>query len=259
MTTSNSENQAQPAPVKRTWKARGRIFGMPISLLAIWAALYIVASAIPALPVPGMAGMITVNAIMTAISGMVLGPAAAIANAAGGIVAMLLYPYGFSAGPLGFLTVTLGGLVAGLLFADMWIPAAICELIILAGWYVNPAATQTGMWMVPLPYSAIAVLVILIKPLRDWVRNSILNLHKVYMWPAVFLMCCVGHAGEYLTTNVMTNWLFKLSWQYWVPTLPYWIGVDTVIIVVSTFVGVGVLYGLRKARLPQYADNLPAK
>ncbi len=258
MTTPQPEQQSQlvEQPARRTWKARGRILRMPISVLAIWAALYIAVSAIPALPVPGMGGMITVNAIMTAISGMVLGPAAAIANAAGGIVGMLLYPYGFSAGPLGFLTVTLGGLVAGLLFADLWIPAAALEVIVIGAWYVNPAARQTGMWMVPLPYSAVAVLVIFIKPLRQWVRKSILTLHKVYMWPAVFLMACVGHSAEYLTTNDMINWMYKLGWQYWVPTLPYWIAVDTVIILVSTAVGVGVLIGLRKARLPQYADTL---
>lgn len=240
----------------RSWKSRGRLLGMPISVLAIWAALYIVASAIPALPVPGMSGMITINAIMTAISGVVLGPAAAIANAAGGIISMILYPYSFSAGPLGFLTVTMGGLVAGLLFANKWVLAGIFEILIIGSWFVNPQSWQTGMWMVPLPYSLIALLVIFVPPLRNWVRKSILTLHKGWVWPAVFLMCCVGHAGEFMMTNTMVNWMFNLSWQYWIPTLPYWILVDTVIIVVSTFVGVGVLIGLRKARLPQYADRL---
>jgi hypothetical protein len=240
----------------RVYKARGRIFGMAIATLAIWAALYIASSAIPALPVPGMAGMITVNAIMTSISGMVLGPAAAIANAAGGIVSMILFPYGFSAGPLGFLTVTLGGLVAGLLFANKWIPAAIVELLIIGSWFINPQSWQTGMWMVPLPYTALTLLVIVIKPLRDWVRRSILTQHKVWMWPAVFLMCTAGHSAEFMTTNTMVNWMFHLSWQYWVPTLPYWIMIDTIIILASTLVGVGVLVGLKKARLPLFAETL---
>jgi hypothetical protein len=256
MSTIEPQPPAETPAAPRTWKRRGRLLGMPISVLAIWAALYIAASAIPALPVPGMAGMITINAIMTAISGIVLGPAAAIANAAGGIISMILYPYAFSAGPAGFLTVTMGGLVAGLLFANKWLLAGIVEILILAAWFVNPQSWQTGMWMVPLPYSLIALLVIFIKPLRNWVRTSILTLHKVRLWPAVFLMCSVGHAGEFMMTNTMVNWMFKLSWQYWVPTLPYWIMVDSVIIVVSTFVGVGVLIGLSKARLPQFADNL---
>ncbi len=248
--------QSVPQQPVRTYKARGRIFGMSIAVLSIWAALYIVTSAIPALPVPGMAGMITINAIMTAISGMVLGPAAAVANAAGGIVSMILFPYGFSAGPLGFLTVTMGGLVAGLLFADKWAAAAIFELIIIGSWFINPQSHQTGMWMVPLPYSAIALLVIIIKPVRDWMRRSIINQHKIWMWPAVFLMCTVGHAAEFLTTNTMVNWMFNLSWQYWVPTLPYWIMVDTVVILGSTIVGVGVMIGLKKARLPHFAETL---
>ena len=132
-----------PKP-ERKFKSRGRLWGIPISLLAIWAALYVASSAIPALPVPGMAGMITVNAIMTAISGMILGPAAAIANAAGGLISMILYPYAFSAGPLGFLTVTMGGLVAGLLFADKWVLAGIAEILIIGSWFVNPKSWQTG-------------------------------------------------------------------------------------------------------------------
>ncbi|HVN53170.1 MAG TPA: hypothetical protein VMT46_02485 [Anaerolineaceae bacterium] len=256
MSVKNPQFQTEESNRARVWKPKGRILGIPISLMAIWAALYIVASAVPALPVPGMAGMITLNTIMTAISGMILGPAAAIANAAGGIVSMLLFPYGFSAGPLGFLTVTMGGLVAGLLFANKWMLAGIAELLILGSWFVNPKAWDTGMWMVPLPYSAIALLVIFIPPLRNWMRRSILTLQKGWIWPAVFLMCCVGHSAEFMTTNSMTNWLFNLSWQYWVPTLPYWIGVDTVIILISTAVGVSVMVGLKKARLPQFSDSL---
>jgi hypothetical protein len=251
------QSPSQSAPqAPQTYKARGRIFGMSIATLAIWASLYIATSAIPALPIPGMAGMITVNAIMTSISGMILGPAAAIANAAGGIVSMILFPYGFSAGPLGFLTVTMGGLVAGLLFANKWIPAAIVELLIIGSWFVNPQSWQTGMWMVPLPYTAITLLVIVIKPLRDWVRRSILTQHKVYMWPAVFLMCTAGHSAEFMMTNTMVNWMFHLTWQYWVPTLPYWIMIDTVVILASTIVGVGVLTGLKKARLPLFVTSM---
>lgn len=258
MNESKVEKKTSPETPKpeRKFKSRGRLWGIPISLLAIWAALYVASSAIPALPVPGMAGMITVNAIMTAISGMILGPAAAIANAAGGLISMILYPYAFSAGPLGFLTVTMGGLVAGLLFADKWVLAGIAEILIIGSWFVNPKSWQPGMWLIPLPYSLIALLVIIIKPLRDWVRKSILTLHKVWMWPAVFLMCTVGHAAEFLTTNTMVNWMMNLSYQYWVPTMPYWVMVDTVIILVSTAVGVGVLIGLSKARLPQFADTL---
>ncbi|MDD5367927.1 MAG: hypothetical protein PHQ40_02485 [Anaerolineaceae bacterium] len=256
MSANVPEVQSEGKSPARVWKSKGRIMGVPISLMAIWAALYIVSSAVPALPVPGMAGMITINTIMTAISGMILGPAAAIANAAGGIVSMLLFPYGFSAGPMGFLTVTMGGLVAGLLFANKWLLAGIVELVVIGAWFANPNAWQTGMWLVPLPYSAITLLVIFVPPLRNWVRKSILTLDKRSIWPAVFLMCTAGHSAEFMMTNSMMNWLYNLSWQYWVPTLPYWIMVDTIIILISTAVGVSVMIGLRKAHLPQFSDSL---
>jgi len=245
-----------PKKPARVWSTRGRIMGVPVSLIAIWAALFVAASAIPALPVPGMSGMITVNAILTGISGMILGPAAAIANAAGSIIAMILFPFGFSLGPLGFITATAGGLVSGLLFTNRWKLAGLAELAVLAAWFCNPRSWQPLMWMIPLPYAAIAVLVIFVKPLRDWARKKILTLDKVWMWPAVFLIVAASHSAEYLTTNSMVNWMFNLTWQYWVPTLPYWIGVDSIIIVLATVVGVGVMTGLRRAHLPQIADTL---
>ncbi|NMC11548.1 MAG: hypothetical protein GYA34_01555 [Chloroflexi bacterium] len=246
-------DEVKPAPV-RTWQSRGRIFGIPISLIAIWAALFVAASAVPALPVPGMGGMITVNAIMTAISGVVLGPAAAVANAAGAIIATILFPFGAFFGPFSFVTSTMGGLVAGLTFANRWKLAGLAEIILLASWFVNPASWQPYMYLVPLPYSLIAVLVIFIKPLREWARHQILTQNKLWMWPALFLFASTGHAAEYLTTNSLTNWLYSLTWQYWIPTLPYWIGVDTVIIILATIVGVGVLIGLHRARLPHASD-----
>ncbi|MBN1538315.1 MAG: hypothetical protein JW908_16380 [Anaerolineales bacterium] len=253
--TNPPENniEAKPAPV-RSWQSRGRIFGIPVSLIAIWAALFVAASAVPALPVPGMGGMITVNAIMTAISGVVLGPAAAVANMAGAIIATILFPFGAFFGPISFLTATVGGLIAGLTFANRWKLAGAIELLLIASWFVNPASWQPYMYLVPLPYTGIAVLVIFIKPLREWARNQILTQNKVWMWPALFLFASIGHAGEYLTSNSMTNWMYNLTWQYWIPTLPYWIGVDTVIVVLSMVVGVGVLIGLHRARLPHASD-----
>jgi len=253
--TENQVLEDQPkTPPARSWKSRGRVLGVPVSLLAIWAALFLASSAIPALPVPGMSGMITVNAIVTAISGLILGPGAAVANAAGAIVAQILFPYGFSLGPLGFLTVTLGGLVAGLIMAGKWKLAGSIELCVLGAWYVNPQSWQPFMWAVPLPYSAVTVLLILVKPLREWTRHQIFVQNKKWMWLAIFFIVTAAHSAEYLTTNAMTNWMWHLTWQYWVPTLPYWIGVDTIIIVFSTIVGGLVIVGLRRAHLPQFSD-----
>lgn len=255
----NQENQVEKdqepqKEITRNWGARGRIFGIPVSLIAIWAALFVVASAIPALPVPGMAGVITVNAVMTSLSGVILGPAAAIANMAGGIISMLLFPYGAFLGPLSFLTVLLGGLVSGLTFANRWKLAAVLQLAILILWFVNPDSWQPYMWIIPLPYSILGLIVIVVHPIRNWMRKAILELDKVKLWPALFLMTTIAHSAEFLTTNSMTNWMYNLSWQYWVPTYPYWVGVDTVIIVLSTIIGVAVLTGLRRARLPHASD-----
>jgi len=128
--------------------------------------------------------------------------------------------------------------------------------VIVGAWFVNPRSWQPFMWAIPLPYTAITIVLILVKPLRDWVRRQIIHPDKKWMWVAVFFLVTAGHSAEFLTTNSMVNWMWNLSWQYWVPTLPYWIGVDTVIIAISTVVGGVVTIGLRRAHLPQYSDQL---
>ncbi|RPI88357.1 MAG: hypothetical protein EHM41_01635 [Chloroflexi bacterium] len=259
MTQSNpTENlQAPPKPV-RNWQARGRLLGMPIAIVSIWAALFVAASAVPALPVPGMTGMITMNTIMTAISGAVLGPAAGVANMVGAIISTILFPFGSFFGLWGALTVTMGGLISGLLFANKWKLAGLLEVALLVAWFVNPRAWQPWMWIVPLPYSLVTLLVIFVSPLRRWMRKQILTGSKAGLWAGVALIATVGHSAEFMTSNVMTNYMYNLTWQYWVPTWPYWVGVDTVTIVMATVVGVGILSGLRKARLIQAADIVPA-
>lgn len=244
----------------RKWKSKSRIMGIPVSLLAIWAALFVAASAIPALPVPGMGGMLTIGIIMSAISGIILGPAAAIGNAAGALIATIIFPFGSFFGPIGFLGPMMGGLICGLLFAGRWKLAAVFELLLIGVWFANPVAWQHLMWIVPLPYSGVALIMIFVKPLREWARRQIMTADKVKMWPAVFLMAATGHSAHFLMSNILTNYMWDLTWQYWVPTWPYWAGVDTIIVAVSTLVGVSVLYGLRKGRLPNaatiYAEEL---
>lgn len=243
-------NASDAKTTSKKWKSKSRIFGMPISLIAIWAALYIAAAAIPALPVPGMGGMLTIAVIMSAIAGVVLGPAAAIGNAAGSLIACLLFPYSAFFGPIGFLGPMFGGLIAGLTFTDHWKLAGLFEILLILGWFSNPHAWQHLMWLIPLPYGGVTLLVIFIKPLRNWAQKQIKTADKIKMWPAVFLFAAIGHSAHFLMSNILTNYMWDLSWQYWIPTYWYWVGVDTMIITVATVVGVSVVYGLRKARLP---------
>lgn len=112
------------------------------------------------------------------------------------------------------------------------------------------------MWIVVTPFPIIGLLVIFIAPLRNWARGNVLSMDKVKIWPAMLLLIIVGHSAEFLTSNVLANTLFNLRWQYWVPTWPYWTGVSAVIVVIATFVGVAVVTGLRRAKLPNAADLL---
>ncbi len=254
--TDNS-NDLQKETHTRSWKSTsGRMWGMPISLIAIWATLVVAASALPALPVPGMGGVITVSAFLTAISGIILGPVAAVANGIGGIISLILFPFGSLYGPLSFLPALIGGLTSGLLFINRWKWAGLIQLLVILAWFSNPSTWSDNMWIVVFPFPVIGLIVIFVKPVRMWARGNILSMDKVKFLPAMLLVVIVGHSSEFLTSNVLANTLFTLRWQYWVPTWPYWTGVSVVILVLSTFVGVAVVKGLRRAKLPNAADIL---
>ena len=44
-----------------------------------------------------------------------------------------------------------------------------------------------------------------------------------------------------MVTNTIVNRMLTLSWQYWASKIPYWVVIDTVIIIGFFLVGMGVL------------------
>lgn len=235
-------------------KGRRTIWGIQVALLAVWAALAAVAGALPAIPVPGMAGLITITVVMAAISGVILGPAAAVAEGIAGIIGQTLFPYSTFFGPISFTTPLLGGLVAGLVFAKKWQYALIIQLALIVGWFSHPNTWTGNMWLVLLPYHVLAPLFVLIFPIWNWARRAILKLDTKSLVPAMMVFAIIGHSAEFLLANIYSIYMFKLPWQYWIPTWAYWVGVDTVIVVVAGVVGAALVVGLRKARIPTAMD-----
>jgi hypothetical protein len=109
-----------------------------------------------------MAGMITINAIMTAISGMVLGPDSSNCECSRWYCLHDSVSLRLFSGPLVFLTVTMGGLVAGLLMANKWVLAAILMHVIIGSWFETHILADWYVDGTVLPYSAVALLVIVI-------------------------------------------------------------------------------------------------
>jgi uncharacterized membrane protein len=252
---SQEESLSTPTPnPKRKRRAKRTIWGIQVALLAVWAALVSVAAALPAIPVPGMAGLITITVIMSAISGVILGPAAAVAEGIGGVISQTLFPYSAFFGPVSFLSPLTGGLVGGLVFAKKWQYALAIQLGLIAAWFSHPNTWTGNMWLVLVPYHVLAPLFIAIPPIRNWARKAILDLNTKSLLPAMIVFSIIGHSAHFLLSNVFSLYMYNLPWQYWIPTWAYWMSVDTAIIVVSGILGSALVLGLRKARIPTAMD-----
>jgi len=97
---------------------RGAIAGVPVAYLAIWAAVYAVASILPAIPLVG-GGTFGGQEFILPIAGILFGPiAGAIAAAVGGLLASFIGPATAYFGLATFYTHLIGALTAGLLMKD---------------------------------------------------------------------------------------------------------------------------------------------
>ena len=97
---------------------RGAIAGIPVAYLAVWAAVYAVASILPAIPLVG-GGTFGGQEFILTLAGILFGPiAGAIAATVGGLLASFIGPATAYFGFATFYPHTIGALAAGLLMLN---------------------------------------------------------------------------------------------------------------------------------------------
>ncbi len=127
---------------RETGRPKAAIAGVPVAYLAVWAAIYAVASILPAIPLVG-GGTFGGQEFILGIAGILFGPiAGAVAATVGAIIASFIGPATAYFGLLTFYPHLVGALVAGLLMKN----TRTARLIVLAIFLVAVAAWPLLPW-----------------------------------------------------------------------------------------------------------------
>jgi hypothetical protein len=236
-----------------------------IALIAVWTALLLACSVIPAYPVLGTSATITFSNILhSGLTGPLLGP---IFGTISGFILGWLIPYvnpASSIGLLTFLSPTLAALMSGLVLFNRWKEATLILIVEVAIWMANPFAWYQLMPIVMWQYIPVAIFIV-VPPVRKFIINTIVNLDAKRLPIALFCLAFIARiGGDVATGNNIAVWV--LGWggpgmyAYWAPITGYYAIADTLNCVIGGILGSAVLLAVSRSGLRVTAvDRLRAK
>lgn len=249
---------------RTTGAQRGAIAGIPVAFLAIWAAVYAVASILPAVPLVG-GGTFGGQEFILTLAGMLFGPiAGAIAAGIGGLLASFVGPATAYFGLATFYPHAIGALAAGLLVVNTRnsrITALVIFVIGLLAWPLLPMFSAIGAFVYAAgaywPMYLTGLLGIWASP---WAVNKI---REMKPWPTAL------GVGVISWTAYMVNHVYlSLGWSFLFPQGPeswvfaFWSGIvpgqRILLTLVSATVGSAVIIGLHRAgvRFPAKSGSI---
>jgi uncharacterized membrane protein len=223
-----------------------------VALIAIWTALLLALSVIPAYPILGTGATITFSNILhSSLTAPLLGP---VFGTISGLIAGILIPYfnpASSIGLLTFLAPTLSALTAGLVLFNRWKEATLVLVLEVAIWMANPFAWYQLMPIVMWGFIPVFIFV-LVPPVRKFIINSIVTLNPSRLPIALFCLAFTARIGaDVATGNNIAVWV--LGWgtpemyPYWAPMTVYYAAADTLNCVAGAIIGSGVLLALHRS------------
>jgi hypothetical protein len=236
-----------------------------IALIAIWTALLLAVSVIPAYPVLGTPAVITVSTILlSSLTAPLLGP---VYGVAAGLIFGMAVPYvnpATSIGLLTFLAPTLSALMAGLLLFNRWKEATIILVVQLAIWLAHPFAFYELMPIILWEFIPVFIF-LLVPPIRKGIINSIVTVNKRYLPIALWCLAWTARiGGDVVTGNNIAVWV--LGWGvpemylYWAPLTLYYAIADSLMCLTGALIGTGVIVALQRSGFRYSAiDRLRAK
>lgn len=236
-----------------------------IALIAIWTALLLVTSLIPAYPILGTGAVITFSSVLhSSLTAPLLGPLF-------GTIAALIFgwliPYvnpASSIGILTFLAPTMAALVAGLVLFNRWKEATVILIAEVVIFFAHPFAWYQLMPIVVWPFIPIFIFVV-VPPVRKWIINSIVIGDAKRLPIALFCLAFISRlGGDVATGNNIGVWVMGWGipdmYPFWAPMTAYYAVADTLNCVAGAIIGAGVLTALRRSGLRITAlDSLRAK
>ncbi|MCW4028968.1 MAG: hypothetical protein NWE92_04900 [Candidatus Bathyarchaeota archaeon] len=223
-----------------------------IALIAIWTALLLAVSVIPAYPLLGTGATITVSSILlSSLTAPLLGP---VYGTVAGLIFGMAVPYVnpmTSIGLLTFLAPTLSALMAGLLLFNKWKEATIILVVQLIIWFANPFAFYQLMPIITWEFIPVFIF-LLVPPVRKFIINTIVNVDKRYLPIALWCLAWTARiGGDVVTGNNIGVWVMGWGtpemYPFWAPLTLYYAIADTLNCLAGALIGTGVLVALQKS------------
>ena len=222
--------------------------------MAMWAAVLLVSSIIPAYPVLETAAVITFSSILlVGLTAVLLGP---LYGALAALIFGIAVPYvnpAASIGVLTFLAPTMAALMGGLVLFNRWKEAALILAVQVGIWVANPFAWYQLMPLVLWQFIPVFIF-ILVPPVRKSIINTIVNMNRKYLPAALWCLAFVARVGgEVATGNNISIWV--LGWTgegfypYWAPMTLYYAIADSINCLVGALIGTGVLVAIQRSHL----------
>jgi hypothetical protein len=225
-----------------------------IALIAVWTALLLAVSVIPAYPILGTGATITVSSILlSSLTAPLLGP---IYGTISGLIFGMAVPYvnpASSIGLLTFLAPTLSALMAGLLLFNKWKYATGILAVQLLIWFAHPFAWYELMPIITWEFIPVFIF-LLVPPVRNFIRNAIIKLDKKYLTIALFCIAWTARiGGDVVTGNNIGVWVMGWGipemYPYWAPLTVYYAIADSLNCLTGALIASGVLVALNRAGL----------
>lgn len=236
-----------------------------IALIAIWTALLLAVSMIPAFPILGTGATITVSSVLlSSLTAPLLGPVYGVAS---GLIFGMVVPYfnpATSIGLLTFLAPTFSALMAGLLLFNRWKEATGILVIQIAIWLVHPFAFYELMPIILWEFIPVFIF-LLVPPVRKGIINSIVTVNKKYLPIALWCLAWTARiGGDVVTGNNIGVWVMGWGvpemYPFWAPMTLYYAIADSLICLTGALIGTGVLVALQRSGFRYTAiDSLRAK
>ena len=232
---------------------RGAIAGIPVAYLAVWAAIYAVASILPAIPLVG-GGTFGGQEFILTLAGILFGPiAGAIAATVGGLLASFIGPATAYFGFATFYPHTIGALAAGLLMLNTRnarIATLVIYVIALLAWPLLPMFSAIGGYV----YAKAAYWPMYLTGLvglwfSPWAVAKIRELEPVPTSIGVAVISWTAYMINHVYLSLGWSFLFPEGPEQWV--FAFWSGIvpgqRILLTLISVIVGAAVIIGLHRA------------
>ena len=232
---------------------RGAIAGIPVAYLAVWAAVYAVASILPAIPLVG-GGTFGGQEFILTLAGILFGPiAGAIAATVGGLLASFIGPATAYFGFATFYPHTIGALAAGLLMLNTRnarIATLVIYVIALLAWPLLPMFSAIGGYVYAKaaywPMYLTGLVGIWFSP---WAVSKIRELQPVPTSIGVAVISWTAYMINHVYLSLGWSFLFPEGPDQWV--FAFWSGIvpgqRILLTVISVVIGAAVIIGLHRA------------